>query len=165
MVSEQAIYSATVYFSYSQFQVFDRSVTLPGCAWTEGHYKQGFARREPNVSFGTMLEFGYGDVAIHLATYERRHDHHERVIEVPIDVLSGEIVVAGPEEEYPNKHVVKIPKGHYRLVAAQTVTGDEREAIDLYFEKLAEPLAKSRILVADDMLDPPSPLLESVETA
>jgi len=37
MVSEAAIYSATMYFSNSQFQVFDSSVKLPGCAWTDGH--------------------------------------------------------------------------------------------------------------------------------
>ncbi len=163
MVSEAAIYSGTTYFSYSQFQVFDSEVKLPGCAWTDGHYKQGFARREPNVSFGTLLEFGHADVAVHLGPY-KGNDDHERVIEVPIEVSSGEVVVGGPEE-YPNKHIVKVPKGHYRLVAAQTVTGDEREAIDLYFERLAEPLARSRIVVADDVLDPPSPLLESVETA
>jgi hypothetical protein len=163
MVSEAAIYSATIYFSYSQFQVFDGSVKLPGCAWTDGHYKQGFARREPNVSFGTMLEFGHGDVAVHLGPYKGKDDH-ERVIEVPIEVSSGEVVIGGPEE-YPNKHIVKMRTGHYRLVAAQTVTADDREAIDLYFERLAEPLATSRIIVADDVLEPPSPLLESVETA
>ncbi len=163
MVSEEALYSATIYFSYSQFQVFDSSVKLPGCAWTDGHYQQGFARREQNVSFGTPLEFGHGDVAVHLGPY-RGKDDHERVIEVPIEVSSGEVVIGGPEE-YPNKHVVKLPKGHYRLVAAQAVTSDDREAIDLYFEKLPEPLAKSQIIVADDALHPPSPLLESVEVA
>jgi hypothetical protein len=163
MVSESVIYSATIYFSYSQFQVFDSSVKLPGCAWTEGHYMQGFARRDLNVSFGTMLEFGHGDVAVHLGPYQGE-DYHERVIEVPIEVLSGEVVIAGPEE-YPNKHIVKMAAGHYRLVAAQTVTGDDRESIDLYFEKLDEPLAKSRIVVADDALDAPSPLLENTEVA
>ena len=163
IMSESAIYSATIKFSYSQFHVFDSSVKLPGCAWTDGHYKQGFARREQNVSFGTPLEFGYGDVGVHLGPYKGR-DEHERVIEVPIEVSSGEIVIGGPEE-YPNKHIVKMPKGHYRLVAAQTVTAEDREAIDLYFEKLAEPLTKSRVVVADEGLDLASPLLESVEVA
>jgi hypothetical protein len=163
MVNEVAIYSATIYFSYGQFQVFDSSVRLLGCAWTEGHYKQGFARRELNVSFGTMLEFGHGDVAVYLGAHQEK-DNHERVIEVPIDLSSGEVVIGGPEE-YPNKHIVEMPKGHYRLVAAQMVTDDDREAIDLYFEKLAEPLAKSRIVVADDALDARSPLLETAEVA
>jgi hypothetical protein len=163
MVGEVAIYSATIDFSYNQFHVFDSSVKLPGCAWTEEHHNQGFARQEKNVCFGTMLEFGYGDVTVHLGVYEGKDDH-ERVIEVPIEVPSGEVVIGGPEE-YPNKYIVKIPKGHYRLVAAQTVTDDDREAIDLYFEKLAERLAKSRVVVADGGLRPPSPLVESAETA
>ena len=163
MVSEAPIYTATIYFSYSQFAVFDSSVELPGCAWTDGHYKQGFARRERNVSFGMMLEFGHGDVAVHLGPY-KVNGGHERVIEVPLEVSSGEVVIGGPEE-YPNKHFVKMVNGHYRLVAAQTVTADDREGIDLYFEKLTAPLAKSRIVVADDVLDPPNPLLENVEVA
>ena len=162
-MSESIFYSAEIYFSYSQFQVFDSSVSLPGCAWTDEHYRQGFARREPNVSFGTMLEFGHGDVAVHLGPY-KPEDEHERVIEVPIEVSSGEVVIGGPEE-YPNKHIVKMRKGHYRLVAAQSVTGDDREAIDLYFEELTEPLAASRIIVADDALHPPSPLIEGVDMA
>jgi hypothetical protein len=163
MVNEAAIYAATIYFSYSQFQVFDSSVKLPGCTWTDGHYKQGYARREPNVSFRTMLEFGHGNLAVYLGPYEGRNDH-QRAIEVPIEMTSGEVVIGGPEE-YPNRHIVKVPKGHYRLVAAQTVTADDREAIDLYFERLTEPLAKSRIVVADDALDASSPLLETSEVA
>jgi competence protein J (ComJ) len=163
MPSEASIYSGTIYFSYGQFYVFDRAVNLPGCVWTEPHYKQGFARRERNVSFGTLVEFGHGDVTVYLGPYKGR-SNYERVIEVPIEVLSGEVVVGGPEE-HPNQHIVKLPGGYYRLVAAQTVTGDDREAIDLYFEKLAKPLAHSRILVADHVLDPASPLLESVEIA
>ena len=124
MVSEAVFSSGTIYFSYNQFQVFDRSVKLPGCAWTDGHYRQGFARRERNVSFSTMLEFGHGDVAVHLGPYNGKV-HHERVIEVPIEVSSGEIVIGGPEE-CPNKYLVKIQSGHYRLVAAQAVTADGR---------------------------------------
>ena len=56
-----------------------------------------------------MLEFGHGDVAVHLGPYKGKDDH-ERVIEVPIEVSSGEVVIGGPEE-YPNKHIVKMPKG------------------------------------------------------
>jgi hypothetical protein len=163
MVSEAAFYSATITFSYSQFMVFDASVELPGCAWTDAHQKQAFARRDHNVSFGTPLEFGHGDIAVHLGPYEGKDDH-ERVIEVPMEVTSGEVVIGGPEE-FPNKHIFMLPAGHYRLVAAQTVIDDDREAIDLYFEKLAEPLMRSRILIADEGLVPATPLLETVEVA
>ncbi len=163
MQSEKLIYSASIYFSYNQFHVFDASVKLPGCAWTDGHFKQGFARRPQNVNFGTLLEFGEGDVAVHLGSYEER-DEHERVVEVPLEVASGEVVIGGPEE-YPNKHIITVPTGHYRLVAAQSVTDDAREAIDLYFEKVPEPLKRSRILLADGGLEPPGPLLESADVA
>jgi hypothetical protein len=158
-----AAYSATIYFSYSQFFVFDKSIKMPGCAWTEGHSEQGFARREKNVAFGTPLEFGHAEVSVYLGRY-KGNDDHERVIEVPIEVSSGEVVIGGPEE-FENKHVLKLSKGHYRLVAAQTVTADDREAIDLYFEKLTEPLTKSRIIIADDSLDPPDTLIETAEVA
>jgi hypothetical protein len=116
-----------------------------------------------NVSFGTPLEFGYGAVLIHVGPYERR-DEHIRVIEVPFEVSSGEVVVGGPEE-FPVKpdRVFQLSKGHYRLAAAQTVTDEDNENINVYFEKVSEPLATSRILVADEALRPPSPLLETAE--
>jgi len=162
MLSDSGIFSTKIYFAYSQFQVFDKA-TLPGHHWTQGHFDQGFARTERNVSFGTPLEFGHGAVVVHRGPYEARDDH-TRVIEVPFEVWTGEVVVGGPEE-FPVKpeRVFQLPKGHYRLVAAQTVADEDQENIDLYFEKLTEPLTKSRIVVADDAIHPPSPLLESAE--
>jgi hypothetical protein len=61
------------------------------------------------------------------------------------------------------ERVFQLPKGHYRLVAAQAVTEEDQEKMDLYFEKLTEPLATSRIIVADDVMRPPTPLLETAE--
>ena len=157
------LYSTTAYFSYSQLQVFDSSVKLPGVSWTDGHFKQGFARQAQNVSFGTRLEFGHAEVAVYLAPYKKK-DAHERAIEVPFEVISGEVVIGGPEE-YPNKHFVKLPNGHYRLVAAQQVTDEDREVVELFMEKVVEPLTHSRVIVADEELDPPDPLIETVEVA
>jgi hypothetical protein len=163
MLDQSAVLVAVVYFSYSQFCVFDRSVTLPGCAWTDAHFRQGFARREENVCFGTLLEFGHAELAVHLGPYEAM-GHHERVVEVPLSVSSGEIVIAGPEDTQ-NEHLVQLAPGHYRLVVAQTVTAEDREAIALHFERLAEPLLHSRIVVCDDALAPPDPLVETVDVA
>jgi Competence protein J (ComJ) len=162
MRGDTAVFSARIYFSYSQFFVFNKSVKLPGCAWTERHYQQGFARREMNVCFGTPLEFGHADISVHLGPY-KSSDEHQRVIEVPIEV-SGKIVIAGPEE-IESKNVIKLAKGTYRLVAGQTVTGDDQETVDLYFEKLISPITKSRILVCDEALHPLSKLLENAEVA
>ena len=161
-MSDSAFFSATIYFAYSQFQVFDKAV-LPGHHWSEGHYDQGFARAGRSASFTTPLEFGHGAVLVHLGSYEGRVEH-TRVLEVPFEVSSGEVVVGGPEEFPINpERVLHLSKGHYRLVAAQAVTGEDQERIDLYFEKLAEPLVKSRIIVADEAMRPASPLLETAE--
>lgn len=162
-MSSPAHHTATIYFSYSQFLVFDSSVSRPGCAWTERHYRQGFARRERNASFGTLLEFGHARVALHLRSYEKSVDD-KRVVEVPIEVISGELVIAGPDE-LPSQNSVRVPPGSYRLVVAQAVVDHEHEEIRLFLEKLSAPIPRSRLIVADEQLDATLPLLETVEVA
>ena len=51
------------------------------------------------------------------------------------------------------------------LVAAQLTTGNDQEAIDLFVHRHAQPILRSRILVADAGLNPPSVLLEAADTA
>jgi hypothetical protein len=72
--------SSRFHFSYSQFLVYDASVRLPGCDWTDEHSAQGFARRESTVNFSTLLEFGLADVAVIHGAY-RPTEEYERVIE------------------------------------------------------------------------------------
>jgi hypothetical protein len=157
--------SPRLYFSYSQFDVYDQNIRLGGCAWTDEHTAQGFARRESIVNFGTLLEFGYADVVVRRSSYEPRDDY-ERVIAVPILITSGRVIVHGPEEtETGRERNFALPPGHYRLVAAQRVTGDDEEAIDLFFEPVTQPLEQSEVLVADDALDPPTPLIETAAIA
>src|SRR6185295_10740927 len=86
-----------LYFSYNQFMVYDQSVQLPGCDWTDDHFAQGFARRESVVNFNALLEFGYADVEISFEPYQPKQED-ERVIAVPFHVMSGKVVVEGPEE-------------------------------------------------------------------
>src|SRR5579864_7712421 len=86
-----------LYFSYSQFMVYDKSVRFPGCAWTDTHSAQGFARRGSTVNFNTPLEFGHADVTVNHATYQP-HEEYVRVISVPFLVTSGRVIVDGPEE-------------------------------------------------------------------
>ena len=163
MIGKSALLLSTMCFSYGQFLVFDHSVALPGCAWTEVHFRQGFARRERNVCFGTLLEFGHAELAVYLGPCESQDDY-ERVVEVPIEVSSGQVGIQGPEE-VGSQRFVELKKGHYRLVAAQVVTDEEQEAIAIFFELLAKPITCSQVLVADDALDPPATLIESVEIA
>jgi hypothetical protein len=155
--------SPRLYFSYSQFLVYDQSVPLPGCAWTDRHTAQGFARRESTVNFSTPLEFGHAVVIVHHGPY-RPDVAYDRVIEVPFRVKSGKILVEGPDEVDIERSFL-LPPGDYRLVAAQRVTGDEEEAIDLFIEDLAKPLDRSAVLVADETLNPPASLLETAGIA
>jgi hypothetical protein len=154
--------SPRLYFSYSQFMVFDESVRLPGCEWTDEHCAQGFARRESTVNFSTILKFGEADVVVDSAYQER--DEYERVIAVPFLVTSGNVIVDGPEE-IKGKRKLKLRSGNYRLTAAQRVTGEEEEAIGLFFKLLSKPLERSSILVADKTLRMPSLLSETAGIA
>jgi hypothetical protein len=155
--------SPRLYFSYSQFMVYDQRVQLPGCAWTDEHSAQGFARRDSVVNFGTPLEFGYADVFVSRNAYQPREEY-KRIIAVPFLVTSGKIIVEGPEEKKPDRNVA-LPPGNYRLVAAQQVTADDGEVIDLFFELLTKPLERSSILLADDALNPGASLLETAGVA
>lgn len=148
-------------FSYSQFIVYDET-QVAGCDWTDAHVAQGFARRESTVSFGTLLEFGHAEVRVSRNPYVSQQEY-ERVIAVPFRVVSGRVIVKGPEEAAANRRI-DVPPGAYRLVAAQYVAKEREEAVDIYFEALKSPLAKSAILVADpDLEHPPEPLIESAE--
>jgi len=157
------VLSPRLYFSYSQFMVYDKDVALPGCDWTDEHSDQGFARRESTVNFGTILEFGYADVAVSRGRYEYREEY-ERIIAVPFFVSSGEVIVDGPDEMESGR-IIALPPGHYRLVAAQYATSDDEEAIDLFFEPVAEPLERSAVLLADEDLHPPATLIETAQIA
>jgi hypothetical protein len=152
-----------LYFSYSQFMVFDQSELLPGCDWSEAHSDQGFARRESTVCFGTLLEFGHAVVAVTLGGY-LPDDDYVRVIEVPFRCVSGKVIIEGPEETDVNR-VFDMPCGDYRLTAAQVLIGNDEEQIDLFFEALAEPLGQSFIIIADEMLNPPELLIETSSIA
>jgi hypothetical protein len=152
-------------FSYSQFFVYDESIQMPACEWTEAHSDQGFARREGTVAFGTLLEFGRAKVVVALHLFQPREDY-ERVIAVPFAGNSGKVIVDGPEEtETGRQRNFTLPPGNYRLVAAQRVTGDDEESIDLFFELLARPLEQSSVLVADEALHPRTPLIETAGIA
>ena len=162
-MSPKVILYPRLYFSYNQFMVFDQNVLLPGCAWTDEHAAQGFARRDSCVNFGTLLEYGHADVSVGHSVYQPS-EVYERVIAVPFLVTSGKVIVEGPEETVPERNVLLSP-GDYRLIAAQWATGDEEEMVDLFFEPLLQPLEQSSVLVSDGALNPQTPLLENAEVA
>jgi hypothetical protein len=152
-----------LYFSYRQFLVYDLSVRNPGCIWTDIHIAQGFARRGPVVSFGTLLEFGYADVSYCRGPFQP-NEAYARVIAVPFVASTGKVMVDGPEEINVGR-AFDLPVGSYQLVAAQYIVSDEEEVIDLFFENFEKPLGKSNVVVADGQLNPPACLIETAEVA
>jgi hypothetical protein len=109
------------------------------------------------------LEFGDADVTINIGKYAP-HPDYERVIAVPFLVTSGRVLVEGPEETDAERNFT-MPPGNYRLVAAQHITADGEEVINLCFEPLTKALVRSAVLVADEALNPPTPLIETAEVA
>jgi hypothetical protein len=153
-----------LYVSYSQFFVRDAGVGIPRNPWTEKHSAQGFVRaNESTVYFVALLEYGYADLAYELGPLVP-DGPYQRVIAVPFTVATGTVVVDGPEERSTTRFA-EIPNGNYRLVAAQRAIGDDEEVIDLFFEKLAEPLLQSSVIVADRQLEVPATLLETADVA
>lgn len=155
--------SSKLYFSYGQFMVYDQIVAAPGCLWTDGHTAQGFARRASTVCFGTLLEFGYAEIKYELGPFVAEN-LYERVIAVPFVSVSGNCLVEGPEEN-DVRGPLEIPSGNYRLVAAQRVTGEEEEAIDLFFEAVEQLPQHSAIIVADAQIGAAGALIESADVA
>jgi hypothetical protein len=152
-----------LYFSCSQFSVYD-SVELPGFHWTDQHIAQGFARRESNASFRTMLEHGFADVEVLTCRYEP-HPEHVWAISVPFTSTSGVIAIEGPEEVNLVDRKITVRPENYRLVVAQGFAKDEKivEKIWIFFEPAEVARNVSEILRHDDNLVPPLPLLESAE--
>jgi hypothetical protein len=159
----ETVLSPRMYFSYGQFMVYDIDVISPWYAWTEGHYAQGFARRDSAVCFGSILDFGHADVTFVLGGYQPAQ-RFERVIAVPFTVVTGRVAVKGPEE-FDIDRLIELPRGYYCLTAAQQMLSDDLEDVHLFFESVAERQQVSSILVEDELLSPSYPLLETVEIA
>lgn len=151
-----------IQFSFNQFLVYDSSVSMPGCLWTDTHIRQGFARRESVVCFGTILEFGKASLSVYLEPYPKEMNH-DRAISTPFKSPTGKILIEGPEESNTNRYI-ELEPGFYNLTAAQKVV-DYCEEIELFFEKVIEPNSHSMIIIADDELDPPDELKEYAEIA
>ena len=127
------ISSFQIYFSYSQFVIFDEASKNVGLDWSDRHFSQGFARTDSAVSFRTLFQFGSADVKIFYAVFKRQGDE-ERVISVPFHSMSEHACLFAPEEDEPLRF--DIEPGDYLLTSAQVPCGAEESLlIRLYFEK------------------------------
>lgn len=143
--------------------VFDAEIRLPACMWTEEHTAQGFARRDSNVCFATLLEFGRARVRCGIQEFTL-HPRYTRAILVPFRVTSGVVSIAGPEETGAER-TFPVPVGEYGLVAAQAILSDGLESIDLFFTPRNGALRGSKILIKDSALSATDVLVESATTA
>ena len=165
------IYANDLYFSYNQFYINDRQYLKDVGKWTDDHSDQGFVRLPHSIAVITLREFGVASLEVYLGTYEPLRDY-ARVIAVPLHVESGEILFEDPDNAGLIEDYISISPGHYRVVIAQqdlfpeldeTEVDGHIEAVDVFFELLEGPLAKSSILVCDDRLNPPEVLLETAD--
>lgn len=150
--------SSFMSFSYGQFLVCDATVEGPELEWTDNHSAQGFARSDRQVCFATMIDAGVMDLAIYVGPFAS-DAQDERVIQVPFSTTSSKVTIGGLPGMHPVV-TISLWKGDYRLVAAQHVLNEDSIAVSVYFERCDQPLLKSQILLADDRLTPPIPLLE-----
>jgi Competence protein J (ComJ) len=144
--------------------VYDRSVEMPGCDWTDKHTAQGFARRESVVNFNTPLEFGHAEVTVALGAF-KASDTYERVIGVPFLVTSGTIIVDGPEEigfertwSLPAKNVgqIRLPSSPRAIVAGRLDIQEIHRWIEVAFDYWAgnashDPLGQSGVALCEKM--------------
>lgn len=157
-VAESSSVAPDLQFSYSQFFLYDAGLKNPACEWTELHSRQGFARRDGVAAIGTLLEFGTAKVMLSLGRPE--FEGYERVVAVPLEVKSGAVAIDGPEET-PGIRKHQVANGHYRATIGQRRSDDDQEEITVWLEKVDVPMQRSELLVVDDALDPPTPLVES----
>lgn len=148
-------------FDYTQFLVYDVSVQVPQCEWTEGHCNQGFARRESTACIGTVLQGGEADVTAFFGPFVGK-ENYQRIIALPFYSPEGKIIVKGLLDLYL-AHVLFCRRGNYKLYVAQWIADEEhdREGIHLFFHPQEKPITKSDIIVADEGLSPPEVLLEN----
>lgn len=148
-------------FGYSQFMVYDGAINDPGSDWTEAHVRQGFARRERAVCMGTLLEFGTAAVSV-LTNGPLDLEKYHRVIAVTLTTESGWFRVRGPES-LEEALRVDVSRGRWRVTVAQRVTGELGEDVDILIEPARPDQTVSEIVVCDEELDPPDPLIEAAE--
>ncbi len=144
-------------YSYHQFLISDESSGRCLPLWTEQHGRQGFCRGLSAVSFITLDQWGIGHVKVRKTPFEDI-SVFMRLLTVPFFAESGMIAVQGPED--PPPMVFSVAKGHFRLWVGQYLIEEGEEGIEIFFEELTTPPAKSEIVIKDDDLQPGIELLE-----
>jgi hypothetical protein len=150
----------TLYFAFNQFYIGDKACNQEIPEWTQALLNQGFARRPSVIAVATLTQDGEAPITVTVGQYQPS-DKNTRVIQTPFFAKSGEIVVYGPEENPNERTDYTISPGNYRLTIAQNQIDEENIEVDIYFEPTKALDEQSKIIVADDMLSPNYPLIET----
>lgn len=138
-------------FSHSIVFVFDEAAQRD-LEFEDAHFQQGFARADTSVAFFMLVPWALAKLNISDGAYHAQD--YDRVVQVPLYMPSGSCRIQGPEFDGTT---IKLEQGHYKLTCAQRViegelVGKGLVALDLFFERLSEPLTSSSILVRDPEL-------------
>lgn len=146
--------------SYAQLAVFDPALQDPFNDWRPEHVAQGFAWRAGSVSFATLEDGGRIDVQVRLASKSPTLlPETRRAIQVPFRVPdSGAVEVAS----IAGGKQVEVPAGEYLMVFEHGIA-DDRMWARITFVRDRSP--RFAVLVADDALDPPDPLVTDAAPA
>src|SRR5262249_18236263 len=97
-------------------------------------------------------------------------EDYQGVLSVPFFTPTGRVIIQGLMEFYLGR-VIFLQPHHYHLIATQRLVGDisddeaeDLEIIELYFAGMGNnPATCSKILTADEGLNPPDTLLEDAD--
>ncbi|NJK64983.1 MAG: hypothetical protein HC921_21785 [Synechococcaceae cyanobacterium SM2_3_1] len=149
----QEQYYFILFSFYSQVEIHQSDLELPGNMWEEEHVNQGFSWRPGSVSFGLLIDTGYVHTKIYLSNIVGTDKEPERRIVVPFRVSpSGLVKVSDTVRD----ELIEIPQGNYRLTFEVGRLDKENEWCNLYF--YPQEKVTPEIFVSGD-LNPSYPLL------
>jgi hypothetical protein len=168
-MSSELLYDDRIYYSYGQICASDEALEPASTImWTKDQNAQGFSRGHFEVDFATLYDFGWAQFQVFKGPFRKLRPYH-RAILTSIHVPSAVLYVNGPDEGYDFRPF-KLEAGHYEIACAQESLGggDDHSPegillIHMFLTKIAGPLSKSHILIADERLHPPEPLIEILE--
>jgi hypothetical protein len=120
--------------------------------WRSIHDKQGFNWRPGSVSFATIDADGDSPLFVEIRESYSQPTGAVRIVKVPFEVGTAGVIV----RETVQKWNVPIPEGHYALFFAIEPLGESWK-YHLSFISTKE-LPRAEIILADDLLSPPSDL-------
>jgi hypothetical protein len=152
----------TLQFSSGAFYIVDENREPINFEWENEHVRQGFARGQGFIAVVTLIQWGNADVEIKttINTLSPMKEA-QRVIAVPITVSSRAVTISSVDDPWGQSY--ELNPGFYRTLISQSIAGEERERIEIIFEKSESEVIQSAVLVADAGLDPPYPLMERVK--